>query len=416
MRAFTRDTESLGFSCTRARSWAVGTTWIITQCQWIPTYSFWKWKGTQLFGTRRVWSIKTNKKKSAWNSICKSVTEGYESKCAQEKEKICKLLLMYDVLNKLVLLSSEHYPSLLLSIQQQPVICSLTWSRTTTSHSSVRTNLVFFYSTFWIRTIGSRPCENSLKVQIAIPMTARRNRSSLSMHTIELDSSPKAKIFYNSITPMLHQITTEPNRTRTLSPQRARCQQFYHVAVSCQHPPPLANVLVAVCESPQQDSNLTSYQHVPRVRSANTAPNFEVKEGRLNRNKSNNPNQKVSPGERSRQWRQSRWSTPTASISQTTITFKLPPKFASHAFERLEEINGLRQPIKHTHIRHLCGRPKFPSVNHVFLAKCKCLLTNPLKRRPWACPLCRLNLQGPRHTNRSRPKPGVTVPTPCFKL
>jgi hypothetical protein len=87
MRAFTRDTESLGFSCTRAHSWTVGTTWIVTQCQWIPTYSFWKWKGTQLFGTRRVWSIKTNKKKSAWNSICKSVTEGYESKCAQEKEK-----------------------------------------------------------------------------------------------------------------------------------------------------------------------------------------------------------------------------------------------------------------------------------------------------------------------------------------
>jgi hypothetical protein len=110
---------------------------------------------------------------------------------------------MYDVLNKLMLLSSEHYPSLLLSIQQQPVICSLAWSRTT-SHSSVRTNFVFFYSTFWIRTIGSRPCENSLKVQIAIPMTARRNRSSLSMHTIELDSSPKAKIFYNFITPMLH--------------------------------------------------------------------------------------------------------------------------------------------------------------------------------------------------------------------
>jgi hypothetical protein len=61
---------------------------------------------------------KDRNKKSAWDSICRSVTEGYDSKCAEEKEKIRELLLMLDVLNKLMLLSSdENYPSLSLSIQ-----------------------------------------------------------------------------------------------------------------------------------------------------------------------------------------------------------------------------------------------------------------------------------------------------------
>jgi hypothetical protein len=69
MRVFTWETESHGFSCTGSRSWAVDTTRIVMQCQWIQTYSFWKWKGTKLFGTHRVWSKKTEIKRRMFEPL-----------------------------------------------------------------------------------------------------------------------------------------------------------------------------------------------------------------------------------------------------------------------------------------------------------------------------------------------------------
>jgi hypothetical protein len=52
--------------------------------EWKLEYSFWKLKGTQMFETLCREYRGKNKRKGAWNNICKSKTEGYENKLARK--------------------------------------------------------------------------------------------------------------------------------------------------------------------------------------------------------------------------------------------------------------------------------------------------------------------------------------------
>lgn len=45
-----------------AHNWAVITKWATTQCQWIPKYSFSKWRGTQLLDKPRLRSTEAETK------------------------------------------------------------------------------------------------------------------------------------------------------------------------------------------------------------------------------------------------------------------------------------------------------------------------------------------------------------------
>jgi hypothetical protein len=74
-------------------------------------------------------------------------------------------------------------------------------------------------------------------VQNVIPMTAWRDKTPLPMHIIELDNVPQSQ----KISQLTHlcyiKISVEPYKGRTVPPQCARCQQFYHVAANCHAPP-----------------------------------------------------------------------------------------------------------------------------------------------------------------------------------
>jgi hypothetical protein len=74
-------------------------------------------------------------------------------------------------------------------------------------------------------------------VQNVIPMTAWSDRASLTMHIVELGNVPHSQ----KISQLNHlcyiRITVEPYKGRTVPPQCAQCQQFYHVAANCQAPP-----------------------------------------------------------------------------------------------------------------------------------------------------------------------------------
>jgi hypothetical protein len=70
-------------------------------------------------------------------------------------------------------------------------------------------------------------------------MTAWRDKSPLSMHIIELDNVPQSQKILELKHLCYIKINVESYRNRTVPPQCARCQQFYHVAASCQAPPRL---------------------------------------------------------------------------------------------------------------------------------------------------------------------------------
>jgi hypothetical protein len=67
------------------------------------------------------------------------------------------------------------------------------------------------------------------------------------MHIIELDNVPQS----HKISELTHlcyiRISVEPYNGRTVPPQCARCQQFYHVAANCQAPPACAHCAEEHC-------------------------------------------------------------------------------------------------------------------------------------------------------------------------
>jgi hypothetical protein len=74
-------------------------------------------------------------------------------------------------------------------------------------------------------------------VQHVIPMTAWRDKTPLPMHIIELDNLPQS-LKIAQLTHLCYiKISVEPYKGRTVPPQCARCQQFYHVAANCLAPP-----------------------------------------------------------------------------------------------------------------------------------------------------------------------------------
>jgi hypothetical protein len=72
-----------------------------------------------------------------------------------------------------------------------------------------------------------------LSVQNVIPLTAWRDKRPLSMHTVELENAPQSHKILELTQLCYIKIIIEP-WTRTVPPQCARCQQFHHVAASCQ--------------------------------------------------------------------------------------------------------------------------------------------------------------------------------------
>jgi hypothetical protein len=76
-----------------------------------------------------------------------------------------------------------------------------------------------------------------MSVQNVIPMTAWRDKRPLSMHIIELDNIPQSQKIMQLNRLCYIKIAVEPYKNRAIPPQCARCQQFYHVAASCQAPP-----------------------------------------------------------------------------------------------------------------------------------------------------------------------------------
>jgi hypothetical protein len=70
-------------------------------------------------------------------------------------------------------------------------------------------------------------------VQVVTPMSTWRDRSPLPMHIIDLDNIPQSLKISQLKQLSYIKITVEPYRTRTVPPQCARCQQFYHIAANC---------------------------------------------------------------------------------------------------------------------------------------------------------------------------------------
>jgi hypothetical protein len=74
-------------------------------------------------------------------------------------------------------------------------------------------------------------------VQNVIPMTAWRDRKPLPMHIIELDNVRQSQKILQLNNLCYIKITVELYKPRTVPPQCARCQRFYHVAANCQASP-----------------------------------------------------------------------------------------------------------------------------------------------------------------------------------
>jgi hypothetical protein len=102
-------------------------------------------------------------------------------------------------------------------------------------------------STTLPKTIQDGLLSLGMAVQNFIPMTTWRDRTPLSMHIIEWDNVPQS----HKISELTHlsyiRISVEPYKGRTVPPQCARCQQFYHVAANCQDPPACAHCAEEHC-------------------------------------------------------------------------------------------------------------------------------------------------------------------------
>jgi hypothetical protein len=144
-----------------------------------------------------------------------------------------------------------------------------------------------------------------LNVQNVIPMTAWRDKSPLSMHIIELDNIPQSQKILEIKHLCYIKITIEPYRTRTVPPQCARCQRFYHVAASCMAPP-----ACGYCAGPHCSWDCTARfqpnfvptcalckigEHSTKFRGCPFFQDLMEKEGRLNRNKPTHTKQKAPP-------------------------------------------------------------------------------------------------------------------------
>jgi hypothetical protein len=84
-------------------------------------------------------------------------------------------------------------------------------------------------------------------VQNVIPMTARRDRTPLPMHIIELYNVPQSQKIAQRTHLCYIKITVEPYKGRAVPRQCARCQQFYHVAANCHAPPACAHCAEEHC-------------------------------------------------------------------------------------------------------------------------------------------------------------------------
>jgi hypothetical protein len=93
------------------------------------------------------------------------------------------------------------------------------------------------------KTIQDELLELGFSVQNVIPMSAWGDRTPLPMHIIELDNVPQSQKILQLTHLCYIKISVEPYKGRTVPPQCARCQQFYHVAANCQAPPLAPTVL-----------------------------------------------------------------------------------------------------------------------------------------------------------------------------
>jgi hypothetical protein len=134
-----------------------------------------------------------------------------------------------------------------------------------------------------------------MSVQNVIPMTAWRDKSPLAMHIVELDNIPQSHKILQLNRLCYIKITVEPYKTRTVPPQCARCQQFYHVAASCQAPPACGYCAGRHCSwecEVRFEPNFVPTcalckigEHSTRFRGCPFFQELMEKESRLNRNK-----------------------------------------------------------------------------------------------------------------------------------
>ncbi|XP_021941787.1 uncharacterized protein LOC110840825 [Zootermopsis nevadensis] len=132
-------------------------------------------------------------------------------------------------------------------------------------------------------------------VQNVIPMTAWRDKSPLSMHILELENVPQSHKILDLKSLYYIKTKVEPYKTRTVPPQCARCQQFYHVAASCQAPPACGYCSGSHCSWEctarlEPDFIPTCAlckigDHSPRFRGCPFFQSLMDKEGRLNQKK-----------------------------------------------------------------------------------------------------------------------------------
>ena len=134
-----------------------------------------------------------------------------------------------------------------------------------------------------------------MSVQNVIPMSAWRDKSPLDMHIVELDNIPQSHKILQLNRLCYIKITVEPYKTRTVPPQCARCQQFYHVAASC-HAPPACGYCAGQhcsweCEARFEPNFVPTCalckigNHSTRFRGCPFFQELMEKESRLNRNK-----------------------------------------------------------------------------------------------------------------------------------
>jgi hypothetical protein len=90
-------------------------------------------------------------------------------------------------------------------------------------------------------TIKDELAALGFSVQLVTPMSTWRNRAPLPMHIIDLDNIPQSLKISQLKQLCFIKITVEPYRTRTVRPQCARCQQFYHIAANCRATPACAH-------------------------------------------------------------------------------------------------------------------------------------------------------------------------------